>query len=249
MSCRLVTIQQQPELADRVSDLIEKSWPQFMLQDPIGNKHWNRLYADFPECQVIMLDGDEVIGQGNTIPIRWDGPSEQLPDQGWDWAFIRGVEGYDQGRAPTHLTGLQIVIDPGYQGRRLSSQFVEHFRGVAQAKGLSRLVIPLRPTRKHQYPLTPMDRYITWTRQGLPFDPWLRIHARAGARIVKSCPESMTITGSIQDWETWTGMAFPDSGSYIVPGALMPVQIDRGADQGTYIEPNVWVEHEVSGSS
>lgn len=38
------------------------------------------------------------------------------------------------------------------------------------------------------------------------------------------------------DWEQWTGMAFPDSGAYVVPGALGLVQIDLDADPGVYEE-------------
>jgi hypothetical protein len=38
-------------------------------------------------------------------------------------------------------------------------------------------------------------------------------------------------------------MVFPDSGPYVVPGALVPVEIDRVTDQGVYIEPNVWMVH------
>jgi hypothetical protein len=28
-----------------------------------------------------------------------------------------------------------------------------------------------------------------------------------------------------------------------VPGALVPVRIDRERDVGTYVEPNVWMRH------
>ena len=111
--------------------------------------------------------------------------------------------------------------------------------------GLRRLVIPLRPTLKHLYPLTPISRYITWTRDGLPFDPWLRVHVRAGARIVKACERSMTIAGTIAQWEDWTQMSFPETGKYIVPGALLPVEMDCENDSGVYLEPNVWVEHQL----
>ncbi len=38
-------------------------------------------------------------------------------------------------------------------------------------------------------------------------------------------------------------MAFPESGGYVVPGALELVSIDREADLGTYVEPNVWMRH------
>ena len=38
-------------------------------------------------------------------------------------------------------------------------------------------------------------------------------------------------------------MRFPDSGSYVVPGALVPVEIDLERDEGLYREPNVWMVH------
>jgi hypothetical protein len=53
----------------------------------------------------------------------------------------------------------------------------------------------------------------------------------------------MKITGTIAEWRKWTGMMFPESGEHIVPGALVPVQIDIESDIGTYIEPNVWLIH------
>ena len=55
----------------------------------------------------------------------------------------------------------------------------------------------------------------------------------------------MTITGTVAEWEGWTGMLFPESGDYVVPGALELVTIDREADLGTYVEPNVWMHHQL----
>lgn len=52
--------------------------------------------------------------------------------------------------------------------------------------------------------------------------------------------------GSIADWQHWTGMRFPESGSYVVPGALQPIEIDVEADRGIYVEPNVWMHHKSS---
>ena len=39
------------------------------------------------------------------------------------------------------------------------------------------------------------------------------------------------------------GMAFPESGDYIVPDALAPVSIDREANEGVYLEPAIWMLH------
>ena len=99
--------------------------------------------------------------------------------------------------------------------------------------GLDALIAPVRPTWKHRYPLTSIDRYIEWRRaDGELLDPWLRAHERMGAEILAVAPESMTIPGTIASWEEWTGMAFPDSGDYVVPGALVPVSVDRERDLG-----------------
>src|SRR5690606_29902920 len=89
-----------------------------------------------------------------------------------------------------------------------------------------------------------MAEYAAWTRpDGEPFDPWLRVHRRLGARLLHPCERSMEVTGSVAEREEWTGMALPGTGSYTVPGALAPVEIDRAADTGRYTEPNVWAVH------
>jgi len=117
---------------------------------------------------------------------------------------------------------------------------------LAAAHGLGDLLAPLRPSWKERYPLTPIERYVRWTREdGLPFDPWLRVHRRMGAEVLRPEPESMRITGAVGEWEEWTGMAFPESGAYVFPHGLAPLDVDREADRGIYWEPNVWMRHSV----
>jgi hypothetical protein len=53
----------------------------------------------------------------------------------------------------------------------------------------------------------------------------------------------MVITGTVAEWESWTEMLFPESGSYVVPDALGLVEIDCDRDIGTYLEENLWVQH------
>ena len=123
---------------------------------------------------------------------------------------------------------------------------VQAVRSVTEAKGLPALIIPLRPSEKHRYPLTSLDDYINWTTdEGEPFDAWLRVHVRAGARIIKVCHTSKTIGGSRAEWEQWTGMKFPQSGMYIILGALSPIEVNVETDTVVYVEPNVWIVHEV----
>jgi len=101
----------------------------------------------------------------------------------------------------------------------------------------------VRPTWKERHPLVPLEEYMHWTREdGLPFDPWIRLHARLGAEILTVAERSLDITGSVAAWESWTGMPFPEDGDYVVPGGLVPVRFEDGV--GRYVEPNVWMRHE-----
>jgi hypothetical protein len=119
-------------------------------------------------------------------------------------------------------------------------------REAVAARGLVDLVAPVRPSLKHRYPLTPIERYVEWRREdGRLLDPWLRTHENAGANVIRIAHRSMRIPGSVADWERWTNMSFPESGAYVVPGALVPVEIDRERDEGVYIEPNVWMHHRI----
>jgi hypothetical protein len=120
-------------------------------------------------------------------------------------------------------------------------------KGVAAEHGLRAPIAPVRPTLKDRYPPTPVERYVGWERDdGLPFDPWLWVHRGLGAEFLRVAPRSMVITGTISEWEEWTGMRFPESDAFVVPGALQPVVLELGRDLGSYEEPNVWMRHPVT---
>ena len=118
---------------------------------------------------------------------------------------------------------------------------------LSREAGLPRLIAPVRPSRKDQYPAIPIERYARWTRDdGSPFDPWVRVHARMGARIGPVIPRSLHIAGTVADWESWTKMRFPETGDHVFPAGLAAVRIDRENDTGQCWEPNIWIIHQVS---
>ena len=243
-----ITPNDRADYREIISFISEAVWPEFMHHDPVVNRHWDDLYTRFPEYQFALLDADsgEVVGLANSVPLAWDGDPTDLPDEGIDWAFSQSVTDHEAGRLPRTQCAIQIAIAPGHQGRGLSSRFVREMASIGASQGLARLIAPVRPSLKSRYPLTPMDHYIQWKDpNGLPFDPWLRVHARLGADLIKVCHQAMRIAGTVAEWEAWTGIVFPESGPYVVPGALLPVEFDLAADLGTYIEPNVWMVHKV----
>jgi GNAT superfamily N-acetyltransferase len=233
---------------NEVNRLHQEGWPEFMRKNEKADLYWERLMTVFSEFQILLCDDNEnILAVGNSIPIFWDGTLEGLPS-GWEGAFEKEALGYEKRIKPNALSALAIVVDPKFQGKGLSNIAIKAVKDTAKKNGLNDFIVPLRPSLKSRYPLIPIEKYIEWKNDdGLPFDPWLRTHYKVGGRILKIATKSMTIRGTIAEWEQWVKMKFPESGNYVVSGALTPIQIDYENNLGTYIEPNVWVKHDLKG--
>jgi hypothetical protein len=135
---------------------------------------------------------------------------------------------------------------PPYRGRGISQLMLEAMIANVWARGFGDLYVPLRPSDKDREPRTPFAEYAARTRaDGLPHDSWLRVHVRAGGRIVRIAPYSMVIPGTLAEWREWTGIDFASSGDIVVPGALSPVNVSVEQDYAVYVEPNLWVHHRI----
>ena len=138
------------------------------------------------------------------------------------------------------ICAVQVRAD--LAGRALSPTMVAALVDHALRHHLPQVIAPLRPTLKHRYPLTPIGEYVGWTRDdGQPFDPWVRSHTRLGAEVIGVEDASQVFTGSVAQWEEWSGLRLPTTGSYIVPDALAPLSIDCETDTGICREPGIWV--------
>lgn len=224
------------------------AWPSFLRDDDV-NALWPYLYTTFREFQLALCDSrGAVVAIGNTIPIVWDGTPSGLPDRIAD--LIAGaIRAHERGSRFTALSALAAIVDPRHRGEGLSEKVVAAMSRLARRHGLRSLVAPVRPSWKGRYPLTPMKRYVTWTRgDGSSFDPWLRVHQRLGARILRITPRGNTVRATVAEWERRTGLRFPRSGRYVVPEAFQPIRVDRRRDRVAYQEANVWMRHPVRGA-
>lgn len=234
---RAVTYAERPDLAARTGE-IEDTFATFLGHGEVALRHWHKLRLEFPELQLVLWDDehDVVVGHARTLPTR---AAEGLPN-GVDGVLEAWFAG--ERPEPDVLSALVAVVDRRRQRQGLSTLLVRAMAELARQHGFPALVAPVRPTWKDRYPLIPMERYISWRRDdGLPFDPWLRVHERLGAELLEVCPASMRIAGTTAEWEEWTGLVFPDDGDYLVPGGLVPVRFVDG--HGVYVEPNVWMRH------
>lgn len=245
---RVQTGEDRPDILDEATEMVHSSWPEFMLHDAAVAKYWVENFEANPGFHFGLFDRstDRLIALGNSLALAWERSLDELPDEGIDWALEKAYEDSRAGIEPTIQCALQIVIDREFRGKGIASLMVRKMLAIGRDHGLKHLIAPVRPTLKADYPLTSMEHYISWQNSSdLPFDPWMRVHIRLGARVIKVCPKSMLIAGSVSDWETWTEMRFPQTDNYIVRGALVPVEMDCDMDTGTYIEPNVWMCHDI----
>jgi hypothetical protein len=244
---RLTTIADRPDLDDAIGEVSFGVWEPFMNEGEVANRLFTFAYETFPDLQFLLLDpAGGAVATGHAMPLVWDGTVDGLPE-GWDDQVLRSAADHEAGRAPNTLGAMLIVVKPALRGAGYAGTMLEVFRASGRAAGYRALIACVRPTDKEHYPLAPIERYALWTRaDGLPFDPWIRLHVRLGGRIVRPAPRSMRIRGSVADWESWTGLSFPDSGEYVVRQATSPVTIDRERDEGVYFDQNVWIVHDLA---
>jgi hypothetical protein len=235
---KVFSVAERPELAAPAWDAVSDTFPEYNNHGDVLNLYWGRLTEEHPEFQFHLVgDEDEILARARSLPLRWDGTLEDLP-AGIDGAIARGL---DEGGANV-LCAMVIQIPRSRQGRGVSAAALRAMADIARTHGLASLIAPVRANWKDRYPLTPIERYAEWRREdGLLFDPWLRVHERAGARTLRAEPESLRITGTTAEWEEWVGMRFPEDGVYTFPGGLAPLTVEEGT--GRYWEPNVWMHH------
>lgn len=239
------SLAERPDLVDAFWS-IAGDWPTFMLQDPVADRAYEAVVAAFPELHLVVMDGDDAVARLHAVPL--ESSVDELPESGWDHALQQAGRLAAKRENPDlrTISLIEARVAPERRGHGLSGPLLTEARSRYATLGCRDLVGPVRPTAKSAEPRTPALEYALRVRaDGLPADPWLRVHARLGGRILGLAPTSMTIPGSLDQWREWTGLPFDTDGTVEVPGALAPVHVDLAADHAVYVEPNVWVHHDL----
>jgi GNAT superfamily N-acetyltransferase len=243
MSLEVLTVASRPDLDEAMGEAFHGEWPEFIFHDPVSNALIDRAWRLFPDFNLLALTDGLIVAGGWGVLVAWDGSPDTLP-AGYDGALTQAILTTEAASAVNTLVIMATAVRSGWQGQGLARQILTHLNDRARGRGLNRVIAPVRPTLKSRYPLTPMSRYASWRRpDGSSVDPWIRLHERMGAWALGPAPASMRIIGTVAEWETWTGMVFPESGEYVAPGALDLVTIDVAKDQGEYLETNLWMQH------
>ena len=213
MELELVTLAERPDLMDTFWDM-ETSWPEFMKHDPIGNGYYASLeqFAEFVLVVPRRVGADGGQGALRAVPAR----RGELPDAGWDFAIRSGLLTGCGGQARRRLGG-----GDRYRAAAAGRRPVRADRGRAARQRrparLLRVAGAGAAQRQDGRPRADGDYAFRTREDGLPVDPWLRVHVRAGGGIDRVAPRSMVIPGTVEEWRDWTGLPFDRTGPVDVP--------------------------------
>ncbi|WP_327637991.1 hypothetical protein OHB24_06315 [Kribbella sp. NBC_00482] len=228
---------------DEAEQRFAEDWPEFIFHDEGVTPYRERRVEYFRDWEFYLVAEDRLIAGCWGVPIAWDGTVADLPG-GFTDALGRSVTSYEENVVPNTFVLMAAAVRSDEQGRGHAGRVITAVRDRAVANGLGQVIAPVRPTLKSRYPLTPIETFMTWTREdGLPLDPWLRTHVRLGATLLAPAPASQTMTGTVENWEKWTKMPFPSTGTYTIPDGLTTLEINRESNTGVYVEPNIWLRH------
>lgn len=222
----------------------DDAFPDVIFQSEVVNRCWKKVEQYFPEFQRILIGRNEnLIGFMNTLPIHLDRSLEDLPDEGWDWLMQKGISDFEQGLRPNCLGGLQVVVSKENLAKGYSKLLIAEGKRIQEEMEYPNFIIPIRPIFKHRHPNIAMLDYIQLRKDGKLYDPWIRTHVQAGAKIISVCTNSMNIQAPLTYWEKLVGKKITKTGYFEVEGALNPVRLDVERNLGEYREENIWINH------
>lgn len=243
----LVPLSQRPDLiAHAFEPCFQELWPRFMAFNENASLYFAPwAFENYLDFAYIAIYEGAIVARAFTIPFDSTvNGRRELPNGGWDQLIRWGHEDTQLGRKRDTLCALDITVLPKYQGKGIAYQIIKELKKVVINKKYKGIVVPLRPSQKHLYPNMPFEDYVNQTaNDGYPVDPWIRTHIRAGGLVVKVASYSMTVVGTIDQWEEWAKINIRSSGAVIVAGALNPLLVSLDHGSAVYVEPNLWIRY------
>ena len=162
---------------------VKAAFPRILFKSEVVKYCWTIIENYFPDFQrfLINVNGD-LIGFINTIPVYWDKPLSDLPDDGWDWLVKKGIQDYELGIECNTLGGLQMIVCKDHQEKGYSKLLINEGKKIKDRFGYKNFILPIRPTLKSKYPEVDMNDYINYKKEDKIYDPWIRTHLSSGSK-------------------------------------------------------------------
>ena len=262
----VVSLQERPDLQDAATAFDTLHLPPFLVENDLYKIYAPRLMdQSLRQFQLLALyrfgaDKESIVGTAKSVPlcgVHPDQLEDTLPHGYGDDPLAWGIQatdafnGFDDWRDIARVScALTVAVTPQLRQSGLGSSLLTSLKTVARSAGFEMLVAPVRPMLQTLYPLQSFEAYCQWQNaQSLPFDPWIRTHVALGGSVVEGHSYMATFYGNIEEWQRWSGLSFPKSGDYWIPGGMAPVKINVEKGRGRYDEPRLWIAHPLPKTS
>lgn len=232
---------------DERPDLLEPwlamphEWPPFMAHTHPPAVDVHQVRAMFADLKRFWIDASgRVVAHIYAVRLAWAGTVEDLPSS-WNAIVERAVQDRERGVPVNTACALGAEVRAGYRGRGMGARMLADLKRAAAGPGIEHFLAPVRPTGKARAPELDTQTYVGRRRaDDLPVDGWLRCHVRGGARVLGVLPRAVTVTGTAEQWASWTGQRFVGPGPICVAGGLHPVHREPRTETWRYDEDAVW---------
>ncbi len=169
-----------------------------------GMKPWAREQIQsqleiFQEGQICVDFRDAVIASSSSLIVNFDSYNEE---HSWrdiaDGGFIRNHNAEGE-----TLYGIEIMVDPGYQGRGLARKLYDARKQLAVTQNLKRIILGGRiPGYAEHSSALSVEEYIAKVIQKDIFDPVLTVQFSNGFSLKRLIPAYMTSDKESQGYAT-----------------------------------------------
>lgn len=158
----------------------------FQGMKPWNEKQFNNLITTFPEGQVCIQYGKKIIASSASLIINFDDYGETA-----SWSELT-----DGGNITNHnkygdtLYGIEMMVDPGYQGMKLSRRLYEARKDLARKYNLKRIIIGGRVPAYHKYASKlSIEEYVEKVISKRIYDPVLTAQLSNGFALKRVLPD------------------------------------------------------------
>ncbi len=241
MKIEVSVLADDPALAGRMAVLEDESFPAYLNEEPIWLRVRDRIFAEFAPYHLFLIDSDtgDTVGVSINVPFHWDESTPDLPT--YNGLLTRCLDERVAGIKPTALCAILGAVTPNYRSKGVFKRVFSETRLLLERHGIRHFLSPVRPSNKHLYPNFGIDEFLAWrTPDGSLIDPWINSFEQQGAKFLAVAHDAITVTAPIAQWTAWTGMQFPVSGEFVVPGGHRLLRVDLPAGSAHYAEDHAW---------
>ena len=153
---------------------------------PWNETQFNNLVSIFPQGQLCILMQNEIVASSASLIIDFSNYSETS-----SWAELT-----DRGHITNHsvkgdtLYGMEIMVDPGYRGMKLSRRLYDARKNLAKHYNLKRILIGGRlPNFSKHSEKVSIDEYVSQVIDKKVYDPVLTAQLANGFALKRILPE------------------------------------------------------------